>query len=138
MGSEYKIWKGSFTSGQHGDHVKGKIDIEMPDPLVLDEPSTLRAAISYTGMYRNGTRVLLVLRNDGNKVTSKQQNPTFVGLVGTQGISFKCDSVTEFQMTGTYETHNPDDSGNFSIQITSDILFDETERKGMMDVCIIS
>ena len=137
MSSGYKIWKGSFASNQLSSYVHGRIDVEMPDPFILNEASTLRAAISYTGMYRNSARVLLTLQNSNDGGTSEQPVSTLEGLIGEQSISFKLINTTESKMNGTYMTNNPADVGKFFIKITDSTSFDETQRKGIGGCLIV-
>lgn len=100
----------------------GTAYVQLPDSEIKD-PISVKADISYTGLYRYGAREKIEVTMEGDGATANQEYvspPTTVqGQKAPHGpgkLAFKIEKREGDKITGSYTLTHPKDAGKFELQ----------------------
>lgn len=107
------VWEGVFRSQSYGPLamlgvVRGDISVALEDPVRETTDTVVR--LTYKGAYRHGQTAEFAVRYDA-------ASGTLIGHGGgsPQVLTVSPDSVSEEDISGTYSSQSPHDSGTFAL-----------------------
>lgn len=104
-----KNWAGSFSSTYYNyfgfNLVCGQVSVDLPQDITSTDTT---ATLKFTGIYRRGAE---------SQLEFKYSYPTLIGKFtdSNQVIKFTPHQIRDDIISGTYESENPYDSGNFKL-----------------------